>query len=228
MCTSIFTTYLRHDSISKLLFISGEVNKGDVLAVVINGSNKIIYVSENSSNFILVGHDELMNQDISILSVLPRGEGESKVNDGMEITICTFNHLTDELKYACAGSRFVHLHESLFTVCKGDSKHIGDYHENSGFKYTEYTIDFKVDDTIYLMSDGLQDQFEGAKIKKFNFKKIRILLDEINKFPMVIQKDRMIDEFNEWKSDFEQTDDVIVVGIRGVIKNNLNPFLDQK
>lgn|GEM_PF-5842282 len=72
MCTSIFTTYLRHDSISKLLFISGVVNKGDVLAVAINGSNKIIYVSENSSNFILVGHDELMNQDISILSAFTK------------------------------------------------------------------------------------------------------------------------------------------------------------
>jgi hypothetical protein len=68
VCLSIFTTYLRHDSISKLLFISGVINKGDVLTIAFNDTDQITYCSENISHFIETTHDKLLNQHLSILS----------------------------------------------------------------------------------------------------------------------------------------------------------------
>ncbi len=39
-------------------------------------------------------------------------------------------------------------------------------------------------------------------------------LININAYPLSRQKELLIEVFNEWKGNFEQTDDVLVVGIR--------------
>jgi PAS domain S-box-containing protein len=44
---AIFMTYLRNNSLEKLIFTSGVVNKGNVLVVAFDGNGKISYASEN-------------------------------------------------------------------------------------------------------------------------------------------------------------------------------------
>ncbi len=69
-------------------------------------------------------------------------------------------------------------------------------------------------DTIYLFSDGLQDQFGGTDGKKFMVKRFRDMLTEIQNFSMRDQVDRIEKEITAWKKDFEQTDDILLIGIR--------------
>jgi len=153
--------------------------------------------------------------DKKLIHVLPRGMGENKVDDGMEITICAYNHDTKELSYALAGGRFLIYKDEELLVIKGDSKHIGDYRDEVIFHYTENKITLNEVDTIYLLSDGFQDQFGGPRNKKFNFKNIKTLIEDNQNKSLLEQKDIFERAFNEWISDFEQTDDVSLIALKG-------------
>ena len=154
--------------------------------------------------------------DEKLIYVLPRGQGDSKVDDGMEITVCVFNHATSELTYACAGSRFVLVKEGNIEICKLDSKHIGDYTEAKDFKYSEVTVQLEMTDSIYLFSDGYQDQFGGVRNKKFNFKKLREMILDQQTNSLEHQKKIFEETLLKWIGNFEQTDDVTIIGVRGL------------
>jgi len=65
-----------------------------------------------------------------------------------------------------------------------------------------------------MFSDGYADQFGGPDNKKFMIRRFRDFLIEVHKKPMLQQMEILDQEFNDWKGDQEQVDDVIVMGIR--------------
>ena len=67
---------------------------------------------------------------------------------------------------------------------------------------------------IYLFSDGFADQFGGEKGKKYKYKKFKLFLLSIQKHPIDRQKLDVEQEFYKWKGDFEQLDDVCVIGVK--------------
>lgn len=69
-------------------------------------------------------------------------------------------------------------------------------------------------DTVYIFSDGFADQFGGDKGKKFKTRNLRALLLSIQGYDMDTQRQKMTEAFEEWKQDFEQVDDVCVIGYR--------------
>ena len=69
-------------------------------------------------------------------------------------------------------------------------------------------------DTIYMFTDGLQDQFGGDDGKKFMIKRFRDLLTEIQPMSMIEQNKRLEKEMNAWQGIYEQTDDMLMIGIR--------------
>lgn len=77
----IFTSYLRYDSVEKLMFISGIINKGNIPAVAFNQDGTITYVSENISHFIGDQHDKILHQNVSILNNYVPFEGRYREVD---------------------------------------------------------------------------------------------------------------------------------------------------
>ena len=69
-------------------------------------------------------------------------------------------------------------------------------------------------DAIYLFSDGYADQFGGAAGKKMMTKKFKDKLIEIKDLNMIEQKKVLDDFYENWKTGYEQVDDVLVIGIR--------------
>jgi serine phosphatase RsbU (regulator of sigma subunit) len=69
-------------------------------------------------------------------------------------------------------------------------------------------------DSIYLFTDGFIDQFGGEKNKKLNKTNFKDLLSTINEMNMDEQEAFLEYSFNNWKQNLDQTDDVLVVGIR--------------
>ena len=86
------------------------------------------------------------------------------------------------------------------------------YYKMISFDTTE--IQLQASDQIYLFSDGYADQFGGEKEKKFKYQPFKdLLLKNANK-PMQQQKEALEQTFDLWKNDYEQIDDVTVVGIK--------------
>ena len=120
----------------------------------------------------------------------------------MEISVCSFNHETNELIYACAGSRFIIYKDGVFTVCKINNKHIGDYRDSFINGYDEQSLIINKDDIVYLLTDGFQDQFGGERNKKFNFKRILTILEANIDQSLEDQKNKLEIEFSDTKLIF--------------------------
>jgi len=160
--------------------------------------------------------DEL---DKKLKLALPRESGKENMNDGMEIAICIFNHKTNELHYACAGSRFLVFENNSFTMFKGDSKHIGDKPMPEFKGYITHYTKFAANSTIYLFTDGFQDQFGGIKNKKYSFRRMLELFEANIRIPLDEQQLIIEEEFEKWKTDTSQTDDVAIIALRNLLQN---------
>ena len=95
---------------------------------------------------------------------------------------------------------------------KANKQPIGLYQEMKMFKQEE--IEILEGDTLYVFSDGFADQFGGPKGKKFKYKPFKKLLVENVSKSLNEQKEILNNEFEAWKGDQEQIDDVVVIGVK--------------
>jgi serine phosphatase RsbU (regulator of sigma subunit) len=73
-------------------------------------------------------------------------------------------------------------------------------------------------ETFYLVTDGYQDQLGGnedpKQRKKYMKTKFMELLERCSTLPLDLQPKLLANEFNAWKGNQEQTDDVTVLGFK--------------
>ena len=96
---------------------------------------------------------------------------------------------------------------------KGDKQPVGDYGKHVK-PFTLNSAHLEEGDVFYLFTDGYVDQFGGDKNKKFKAKPFRELLLSAFHKRMEDQKFILDQNFQNWKGDFEQIDDVTVMGVR--------------
>lgn len=146
-----------------------------------------------------------------IKSLKQRGvSGEQK--DGMDMALIAINHETNMLQFAGANNPLYLIRNGEFTEYKPDKMPIAIYDRMDN--YTVQEIQLISGDQLYLFSDGYPDQFGGPKGKKFMYKRFKELLTEISSKSMYEQKSILEKEFNNWKGETEQIDDVVVLGIK--------------
>lgn len=155
--------------------------------------------------------DEL---DKRLVDILPRSLNQNSLNDGMEMTICAIDEGSDEMAFACAGSRFLIYSKETFTMLKGDNKHIGDRPPDDFQSYTTHYAAFSHDDLAYLFSDGLQDQFGGVNDKKFTFRRVLEMLEKNADLPLPDQRVNLEGRIDKWIGGSEQTDDITLISIK--------------
>ena len=89
---------------------------------------------------------------------------------------------------------------------------IGLYVNEKPFESKE--IQLEKGDKIYLASDGYQSQFGGATNHVLKTSGYRKILDQIHNLPMAEQRKELETRFEEWRGNYKQTDDIIVVGLQ--------------
>jgi len=80
--------------------------------------------------------------------------------------------------------------------------------------FTGHEINLEPGGTVYLFSDGYADQFGGPQGKKFKFQSFKRLLASVSAKEMHEQGLQLEREFEKWKGDMDQLDDVLVIGLR--------------
>ncbi len=163
---------------------------------------------------------KILNElDTRLMDVLPR-DGRNRIQDGMETVVCVFDDNSDDLEYALAGGRFVvtDVHGDKLEVVKGQVKHIGDDLDGEEFEYKTFKMTLTNQQTLYVFTDGYPDQFGGDKNKKLTIKRFLALLDAISPQHLHDQNVMLQEHLSEWIADQPQTDDITVVGVRGVKK----------
>ncbi len=155
--------------------------------------------------------------DKRLINVLPRESGEDTFNDGMEISVLVFDHKNHELVFACAGSRFLIFDNNSFILYKGDSKHVGDRRPENFKGFVTHHVNISKNASIFLFTDGFQDQFGGNRNKKYSFRRMLEFFEANQRLPLNEQEFMLEEEFDKWKANSDQTDDVTILALRHLI-----------
>ena len=140
-------------------------------------------------------------------------KSDAEVKDGMDISLMRIENLTGEKQIQWSGannSLWYVLNNELIEV-KADKQPIGKYSEAKPFTTNNLTFNELV--TFYLFSDGYADQFSPDD-KKLMKKKFKDIVLSIQSLPMAEQKNYLEKYHDDWKANMEQTDDVLVIGIK--------------
>lgn len=140
---------------------------------------------------------------------------QTNVQDGMDIAICRINPTDKTLTYAGAKQPLLYVDkDGEFNRFKASSLPIGGHEVKIKRKFEDITIHYQVGDTLYLSSDGFQDQFGGKNDKKFMSKRMYEMLTQTHKMPLEKQKIHIESQLEKWQANNKQTDDIMMIGIR--------------
>ena len=98
-------------------------------------------------------------------------------------------------------------------ILKTDKVPIGYHHGDSKKEFNTYNLKYKKGDRFYLFTDGIPDQFGGEKGKKLMSKKFQQILIGMQDSNMFKQHEQLNEFIQNWKGAYEQTDDMLLIGI---------------
>jgi serine phosphatase RsbU (regulator of sigma subunit) len=155
--------------------------------------------------------------------------GDSESKDGMDMVLIRIDKKTLQMEYAAANNSFYLVSNKQLAIgnenCKlqtancqllempCDKMPVGVYHSKVK-PFQTFKHQLQKGDIIYTYTDGYADQFGGEKGKKFTYKRLREKLVAISEKPLAEQKMSLENEFESWKGDNEQIDDVCLIGVK--------------
>jgi serine phosphatase RsbU (regulator of sigma subunit) len=135
-------------------------------------------------------------------------------NPWIDLSIVCIDQKAKQMTFSSGNRKLMHIDKSnQMNIYKGSRYPIGGWQLEKNRTFDSQTIDYSNGDTIYLGSDGFQDQIGGPSNKKYKSKNLHKLLNHINHLEFNKQKDELKNEFNNWKGNNFQVDDVCIVGI---------------
>lgn len=150
-----------------------------------------------------------------VQDALRQGHNEINTNDGMDVSIIAINDTKKEIKWAGANRPLVIINKSgELTKVDGNKFPIGGAQYDVNRHFTTRNVTVNEASMAYMFSDGYPDQFGGDKGKKFMVKRFHDLLTEIHLMGAEEQRLYLKNEFEKWRMNHEQVDDVLIVGIQ--------------
>jgi sigma-B regulation protein RsbU (phosphoserine phosphatase) len=132
---------------------------------------------------------------------------------GMDLAVIALNHDRRSLRFAGARRPLWIVRNGELLEYKGTPRSIGgNYWRDDVF--VETTIAVKPDDLVYIFTDGLSDQFGGAKDKKLMTSGLRKLILEASELPIKDQASFISYRMYNWQSNYESTDDQMLAVIK--------------
>lgn len=157
--------------------------------------------------------NEIMNSlREKIAGSLNRGDNEFETMDGMDMSVLTFDMNESKYYFSGANNPMYLVRQGELQVIEADKMPVAYYQKMEPFKLSVF--DARKGDSLYIFTDGLIDQFGGGLGKKYLSKRLKDILMAIAHLDMNEQYDQLEQAFNEWKGEYFQVDDVLMVGMR--------------
>ncbi len=134
-------------------------------------------------------------------------------NDGMDAGVACINKKTGRMHFAGAFRSAIIVRGNSLIELKANKYPLGFFNDIEKI-FEEQVLMLQAEDTVFLFSDGYADQFGGESNKKFNKRNFKDLLLTTAELPMDEQEGFLEYAHNNWKQDNDQTDDVLVIGLR--------------
>ena len=148
-----------------------------------------------------------------VINTLKQRGMTGEARDGMDIAMCIIDRKSWKLDFAGANNPLYLVRDGKLTKFTADRMPIG-IHVTTISPFTNNKIEIKKGDYLYLFSDGYADQFGGPRGRKFMYKPFQDLLLKNSRKPLEEQKEILEETFVNWKGDYDQVDDVLVMGLK--------------
>jgi len=192
----------------------------------------VTLLNEELKNTCLVKPSEILGSLRKKVKEMLAQEGNiADQKDGMDMAFVMIDKERNELQFAGANHPLYLIRKKELTEdgeldpylsgensdyklfeLKGDRQPIGVHWEERDF--TNHVIQLREQDSLYIFSDGILDQYGGSSRKKYKALKFRRLLLSIQSESMDKQKLLIKETFDTWRGKHEQIDDVSVIGMR--------------
>jgi serine phosphatase RsbU (regulator of sigma subunit) len=153
----------------------------------------------------------LLNEEIN--ASLKQTQQDSESRDGMDIAICSFEPEQMKMQYAGANRPLYFVRDNQLTETKADKFPIGGLDYDIPKIFNTHTFLLQKDDVVYISTDGYADQF-GTEDTKLMTRKFKEKLLSIHTQSMEDQRNYLDSFIENWKGNVEQTDDILVIGIK--------------
>jgi PAS domain S-box-containing protein len=137
------------------------------------------------------------------------------IKDGLDIALVRLTKGKEKLEMQYSGA-----HSPVYLVANGELKalkpskiHLGQ-NEISPDAIKKESVVIEEEQELVFFSDGFPDQKGGPRSKKFYYPPFRELISTINQLPQEEKLKHLNKVFNKWKIGKDQTDDVLVWGLK--------------
>lgn len=161
----------------------------------------------------IVKPDEILNELHQLVRATLQQE-TTENNDGMDAAVIVVDKTAHTLQFAGAKNPLIYIQDGKAEKINGDLKSIGGIQKEDEHTFTCHELDITTPTTIYVYSDGYQDQFGGDRGRKFMAKKFRELLAENADQPFEKQNEILYQRFVEWRGNTIQMDDTTILGVK--------------
>jgi sigma-B regulation protein RsbU (phosphoserine phosphatase) len=174
----------------------------------------VSFLNEILNKAVTVRANEILNQLTGqVIKSLHQTGKFDEARDGMEMAMCILDYTKQKLQFSGAFRPLYLVRDNELTEYKGDYMPVGIY-EKEDQSFTNTEIFFKKGDIIYLFTDGYIDQFGGNERKKFMVENFKKLLINIHNKPLQEQKIALEKNYEEWRGENDQVDDILILGIK--------------
>ncbi len=162
----------------------------------------------------LTGANAILNElREKIKASLKQTGDRNEQKDGFDMALCIIDIENKILEFAGAYNPLYLIRKGELIEIKADKMPVG-IHIKEKDSFTVHETVLQTNDHIYMFSDGFADQTGGVKKQKFMTKNFKSLLLDIHTNSLTEQKQILSDTFTNWKGDYEQTDDVLIFGLK--------------
>lgn len=136
-----------------------------------------------------------------------------RVNDGLDISLICYDKEKRTIEYVNANRPLYIISNNELITLASENVSIGGF-ANLSTVIPSKTITIKKDDLLFLFTDGITDQFGGERNKKYNPARLRQFLLMNDHYNLNLLKDKLEEDITQWQGTYEQTDDILIVGLK--------------
>lgn len=142
-----------------------------------------------------------------LVATLNKTSRERNNREGMDIAIVHINQQTNAMQFSAANNNLYVLSNDTLIEFKGDKMPVGFHTENAN-SFTAKHHSLKKGDRLFMITDGLPDQFGGEKGKKFMYKRFEKLATDSAGKTLSQVKILLNQTITDWQGANEQIDDI--------------------
>ncbi|HON19029.1 MAG TPA: two-component regulator propeller domain-containing protein [Salinivirgaceae bacterium] len=151
----------------------------------------------------------LLRQEI--INALKQESSPGSQKDGLDIAILAIDRTQKRIQFSGAHLSMYHIHRGKLKEYKGDPTTVAV--QPKMISFTSQTFQYHHGDSIILFTDGYFDQFGGENYTKLKSQRFKELIVNNLYLNTKDQGVALKEFFVKWKGDYDQIDDVTVLGI---------------